>query len=578
VSENNRNLFLAIGLSLLVLIVWERFLMPKALPPQPVAVTGGQAGQATGTAGIAAVPVVKTVTDSQALAAAPRVKILTPTLSGSLNLRGAQFDDLVLTQYKETLDKKSPAIHLLHPAGTKQVYLASFGWIGQNAKVPNDQTVWQSSARQLTPAAPVTLTWNNGAGLQFEIVIAVDRKYLFTITQRVLNTSASTVTLNPYGSIYRARPVQASISSANHEGSVGVFESLKEETYGSMTDAEDRRKEYTASAAWLGFTDKYWLTAIIPDPKLVVTGRVENLGGPDEDHENFKTDVILKPVAIAAGQSSKNVTHFFAGAKEVATIDAYNKKLGAKSFDKAIDWGWFWYFTKPFFWILHQLYGVFGNFGLAIIGLTVIVKILFFPIASKQYESFARMKHIQPKVKELQARNKDDKLKMQQEMMALYKSEKVNPLGGCLPIFLQIPVFFAVYKVIFVALEMRHQPFFGWIKDLSAADPLTPFNLFGLLPFTPPNFGLISLAVGILPLILGVTMWVQQKMQPMQGMDPSQQAIMKFMPIIFTFMMAPFAAGVVVYWITNNTLSIAQQWYITRRLEKKYGDAPVPAK
>jgi YidC/Oxa1 family membrane protein insertase len=576
VSENNRNLFMAIGLSILVLVLWERFLMPKA-PPRAPGVQTQPAGQAPATTAIAA-PIVKSLTSVQVLAAAPRVKILTPTLSGSLNLRGAQFDDLVLTQYKETLAKNSPDIHLLHPAGTKGVYFANFGWIGQNTKVPDDQTVWAASAPQLTPATPVTLSWNNGAGITFELVIAIDDKYLFTITQRVRNAGTNAVTLNTYGSIYRIRPEHPGISSASHEGVVGVFDSLKEEKYGSMEKADDRRKEYSAAAAWLGFTDKYWLTAIIPDPKQTVTGRVENLGGADQEHENFKADVILKPVAVAPGQSIQSVTHFFAGAKEVAIIDAYDKKLGAKSFDKAIDWGWFWYFTKPFFWILHKLYGVFGNFGLAIIGLTVIVKILFFPIASKQYESFARMKRIQPKVKELQERNKDDKLKAQQEMMALYKTEKVNPLGGCLPILLQIPVFFAVYKVIFVALEMRHQPFFGWIKDLSAADPLTPFNLFGLLPFTPPNLGFVTLAVGVLPLILGVTMWLQQKMQPMQGVDPSQQAIMKFMPVIFTMMMAPFAAGVVIYWITNNTLSIAQQWFITRRLEKKYADVPVQAK
>jgi YidC/Oxa1 family membrane protein insertase len=571
VSEDKRNLFFAIGLSLLVLFLWQRFLVPRTLPPKT---PQQQASQSA----VAPAPAVKAVTTTQALAAAPRIKILTPTLSGSINLRGAQFDDLVLTQYKESLDKNSPAIHLLHPAGTTDVYLASFGWLGSNVALPNDQTVWTTSAQQLTPATAVTLSWNNGAGQIFEIGISVDAKYLFTITQRVRNTGTGAVTLNSYGSIYRVKPAGKSITSASHEGPVGVFDSLKEESYSSMVKPDDRRKEYSASAAWLGFTDKYWLTAIIPDPRQAVTGRVENLGDPQGGTDHFKSDIVLKPVSIGAGQTSETVSHFFAGAKEVSTVDAYAKTLGAKSFDKAIDWGWYSFLTKPFFWILHKLYGIFGNFGLAIIGLTVIVKILFFPIASKQYESFARMKHVQPKVKELQLRYKDDKLKMQQEMMALYKTEKVNPLGGCLPIFLQIPVFFAVYKVIFVALEMRHQPFFAWVKDLSAADPLTPFNLFGLLPFTPPNLGFITLAVGILPLILGVTMWLQQKMQPMQGMDPSQQAVMKFMPIIFTLMMAPFAAGVVIYWITNNTLSIAQQWYITRRLEKKYGPAPVTAK
>lgn len=578
-SEDKRNMFFAIGLSLLVLIIWTRFVAPRTMPKPPAPISTVQGASApvsasTPTAAISAKP----LTAEQALAASPRLKILTPTLSGSLNLRGAQFDDLLLTQYKTDTTKDSPAIRLLHPAGTKDVYLASFGWLGQGVITPTDQTVWQTTATELTPQKPVLLFWDNGAGLRFEQEIAIDSKYLFTITQRVRNTAAAPVSLTPYGSIYRARPDHAAITSASHEGVVGVFDNLKEEKYKSMEKEDDRRLEYRAAAAWLGFTDKYWLTALLPDPKLTVTGRIENLGSQGDGNEHFKTDVISPAVTVAPGKLFETHAHFFAGAKEVTVVDEYEKKLGAKTFWKAIDWGWFWYFTKPFFWILHKLYGIFGNFGLAIIGLTVIVKALFFPIANKQYESMARMKLVQPKVKLLQEKYKDDKMKMQTEMMALYKTEKVNPLGGCLPILLQIPVFYAVYKVIFVALEMRHQPFYGWIKDLSAADPLTPVNLFGYLPFTPPNLGLITLAVGVLPLILGVTMWLQQRMQPMMGVDPAQQAVMKFMPVMFTLMMAPFAAGVVIYWITNNLLSIAQQKFIQHRIDKKLAAQTAVAK
>ncbi len=572
-------MFFAIGLSLLVLVVWTRFIAPRTMPKPPTQIAGQQTSGQPDMAAAAAAPVApKPVTAAQALGASPRVRIKTPTLAGSINLRGAQFDDLVLTQYKETIKKNSPDIHLLHPAGTKDVYFASFGWVGQGIAVPTSTTQWQTTSTELTPQKPVTLFWDNGSGQRFEFDIAVDSKYLFTVTQRVRNTATNAVVLNPYGTIYRVRPDHAAITSASHEGVVGVFDKLKEEKYKSMEKEEDRRIEFSAAAAWLGFTDKYWLTAILPDPKLTVTGRIENLGAQGDGHEHFKTDMISPSVTTGAGKVTQTTSHFFAGAKEVSTIDAYSKTLGAKLFDRAIDWGWFWYFTKPFFWILHKLYGIFGNFGLAIIGLTLIVKALFFPIANKQYESMARMKLVQPKVKELQEKYKDDKMKMQTEMMALYKKEKVNPLGGCLPIVLQIPVFYAVYKVIFVALEMRHQPFFGWIKDLSAADPLTPVNLFGLLPFTPPNLGLITLAVGVLPLILGVTMWLQQKMQPMQGIDPSQQAVFKFMPVMFTLMMAPFAAGVVIYWITNNLLSIAQQKFIQHRLDKKMAAQTAVAK
>jgi YidC/Oxa1 family membrane protein insertase len=571
VSEDTRNLFIAIALSLLVFFTWERFVMPRvAPPPKPVAAQiAGKPGTLAQPGAIVAV--AKPLTRAAALTNGGRVKITAPKLSGSINLRGAQFDDLVLTKYKEHIDKPEK-VTLLQPAGTAESYFAQFGWFGQNIDVPNDKTIWSTTATDLTPGKPVTLFWANGKGLRFEIDVAVDAHYLFTITQRVINTGTGAVALQPFGLIQRIRPDHPSITSASHEGIVGAFERLEEYKYADMKDEEKRTKSFTAPAAWLGFTDKYWLTAIIPDVKKSTTGTARNLGtvaSLSSEREIFQTDMAQPVVATAPGMVSTTTSHFFAGAKEVNVVEAYKKQLGAHLFDRAIDWGWFWYFTKPFFWILEKLYGLFGNFGLAIVGLTFIVKAVFFPIASKQYESFAKMKIVQPKMKEIQEKFKDDKPKMQMEMMELYKREKVNPLGGCLPILLQIPVFFALYKVVFVSIEARHQPFFGWIKDLSVADPVTPVNLFGLLPFTPPSFGLFTLAVGVLPLIMGVTMYLQQKMQPMTGVDPVQQQVFKFMPVIFTLMMAPFAAGVVLYWITNNILSIIQQKWITARIEKK---------
>jgi YidC/Oxa1 family membrane protein insertase len=583
VSEDTRNLLLAVGLSLLVFIGWDRFVMPRFTPPKPIVqqATTMPAATGQGLAPDAAKPVIQQrLTRAAALTQTNRVKITAPKLSGSLNLRGAQFDDLILTKYNETIEKNSGKVMLLQPAGTPESYFAQFGWFGQNVDVPNDKTIWQASSPELTPAKPVTLFWENGKGQRFEIDVAVDTNYLFTITQKVRNTSTNAVVLQPFGLIQRIRPDHPSITSASHEGLVGAFEKLEEHKYADMKDADKRVKTYTAPAAWLGFTDKYWLTALIPDVKKTSTGTARNLGVVptlSAEREIFQTDMAQPAVVTRAGAVTSTTSHFFAGAKEVKVVEAYNTQLGAKLFDRAIDWGWFWYFTKPFFWILDHLFGWFGNFGLAIIGLTFIVKALFFPIATKQYESFAKMKLVQPKMKEIQEKFKDDKPRQQQEMMELYKREKVNPLGGCLPIVLQIPVFFALYKVVFVSIEARHQPFFGWIKDLSVMDPLTPVNLFNLLPFTPPTFGLFTLAIGVLPIIMGITMFLQQKMQPMTGVDPAQAQVMKFMPIMFTAMMASFASGVVLYWITNNLLSIAQQKWITARIEKKQAEISAAA-
>ncbi len=582
-NEDNRNLLLASVLSVLVFLVWQRFVMPKVAPPPPASaqVAGAAPAPASGLPGTAVTAAAPAAVSRQAaLASLTRVKINAPKLAGSINLRGAQFDDLTLSSYTETIAKDSPKVVLLQPAGTKESYFAQFGWFGRNVDVPNEKTLWQTTSAELTPAKPAMLFWDNGKGQRFEIDIAIDQHYLFTITQRVRNSGAAAIALQPYGLIQRIRPDHPGITSAGHEGLVGGFERLEEIKYKDMVKDDKCTQTFGAKAAWFGFTDKYWLTAIVPDVKTASAGTARNLGispAQSAERELFQVDMAAPGVTTVPGATSTTTSHLFAGAKEVDVIRSYFKQLGATKFDFAIDWGMFYFFTQPFFWILHHLYLLFNNFGLAIIGLTFIVKALFFPIANKQYESFAKMKTVQPKMKEIQEKYKDDKPRMQQEIMELYKREKVNPLGGCLPILLQIPVFYALYKVVFVTIEARQQPFFGWIHDLSVADPLTPVNLFGLLPFTPPSLGIITLAVGVLPLIMGVTMYIQQQLQPMTGVDPTQAQVMKFMPVMFTLMMAPFAAGIILYWITNNILSIVQQKWITARIERKQAAAQAAA-
>lgn len=561
---DNKNLILAMVLSVVVLLGWDHFFakpqaeaqkaaqqraLDAAITATPAPATAQTASEATAQANVPSTP-------------APRLPVETPTLSGSIVLKGARLDDLVLTQYRETVKRDSANIRLFSPTGTAQPYFAEFGWTaaGAGLAMPTKDTLWTTDAAKLTPDQPVTLSWDNGQGLVFKIRFAVDRDYMFSVTKTVENNASGPVALNGYGRISRSNIPKHQTYFVLHEGPLGVFNgTLAEKTYKKLS--ENGAFETNSSGGWLGITDKYWLAALIPDQSATFKGAFRPF-----DDTRYQVDYLRTPTTIAPGASYSETVRLFAGAKQVALIDHYADLYKIKLFDRAIDWGWFYFLTRPMFYLLDSLYKFLGNFGVAIIGLTLVVKLIMFPLANKSYASMNRLKVLQPKMKELQERYADDRAALQKAMMELYQKEKVNPLGGCLPILLQIPVFFALYKVLFVTIEMRHQPFFGWIKDLSAADPLTPVNLFGLLPFTPPSF----IAIGVLPILMGVTMWLQQKLNP-APVDPVQQKVFALMPIIFTVIMAPFAAGLVVYWTCNNLLSILQQWILLRR-------HPVPAK
>ncbi len=557
--NEQKNLILAIVLSAIVLFGWsaisERF-FPTANPPVTRVADGKEIVIPKPGADPAADTPVAIRDRQQVIGETPRVAIRTPRLTGSINLKGARIDDLVLANYRETIKAGSPNIRLLSPSGAPNAYFAGFGWSGA-AGLPGPDTVWQApQGAVLGIGKPVTLTAANAAGQRFAITIAIDENYMFTVTQRVANRGAQALVARPYGLISRAGESIDPDSWTAHVGPMGVFDDrVNDVNWDDVRDDDDRTLDFTSRGGWLGFSDKYWLTALVPDQKAAVEATFRQASG-----DRFQADLAAKPVIVGPGQQAATTLRLFAGAKEVQLLDGYKERLGVPQFDKAIDWGWFYFLTKPIFYLLDWLFRMFGNFGVAIIGLTVIVRILMFPIANKQFASMARMRQLQPKMKELQERHKEDKLRLQQEMMALYSKEKVNPMAGCLPILLQIPVFYALYKVLLLTIEMRHQPFALWIRDLSAPDPLTPLNLFGLLPFTPPQF----IAIGVLPILLGITMWLQQKLNP-QPMDEIQAKVFGIMPWIFMFIMAPFAAGLQLYWTINNIISIGQQWFLIRK-------------
>jgi len=488
-----------------------------------------------------------------------RIRIDTPLLHGSIALTGGRMDDLTLAQYRETLDADSDEIVLMIPKGAKDAYFAEFGWVpGAGQTVPDASTVWKADRKTLTPDTPVTLTWNNGKGLNFSRTITIDDKYMFTITQAVRNTGTAATTLFPYGLISRRSTPEVSGFYIIHEGLIGVAnETLTEIGYDDLK--EDGQVKKSSTGGWVGITDKYWMTALVPDQKTKVNTRF--LFRKDAGDDLYQADYLSAAVTIAPGQVVQSENRLFAGAKMVTIMDEYNETLGIDRFDLTIDFGWFYFLTKPIFYALLYINNVVMNFGISIILLTMAIKLVFFPLANKSYTSMSRMKKLTPQMTKLRERFKDDKTRLNQEMMELYKREKVNPAAGCLPILIQIPVFFALYKVLFVNIEMRHAPFFGWIQDLSAADPTSIFNLFGLIPWTPPDF----LMIGVWPLIMGISMYLQQKLNP-QPTDPMQAKIFQFLPIMFTFMLARFPAGLVIYWAVNNTLSMAQQWAIMRRM------------
>ncbi|MBK5959216.1 membrane protein insertase YidC, partial [Rhodoplanes elegans] len=528
----------------------------------------GAAPRPPGSAPVPGQPVTTEQSREAVLAAGPRVQVDTPNIRGSIALKGARLDDVALVRFRETVDPKSPAIVLLSPSGTPHPFYAEFGWVGgagTGVKLPGPDTVWsQEGAGALTPAKPVTLVWDNGEGLQFRRTITVDDKFLFTVKDDVVNTGSAPVTLYPYALVSRHGTPQTLGYYILHEGLIGVLgdQGLQEITYKAIEDK--KVMPFKVTNAWLGITDKYWAATLLPDTSASLQAKFSS--AQVGNVRSFQTDYLLDPVTVQPGQTGTAMGRLFAGAKEVGTVDAYDSALKLNRFELLIDWGWFYFITKPMFWTIDFLFQWTHNFGVAILLVTVLIKIFFFPLANKSYASMAKMKAVQPQMQALRERYPDDKVKQQQELMELYKREKINPIAGCWPVLIQIPVFFALYKVLFVTIEMRHAPFFGWIHDLSAPDPTTVFNLFGLLPFDPTVVPVVGsfLHLGAWPLIMGVTMWVQMKLNPAPP-DPTQKMIFDWMPVIFTFMLASFSAGLVIYWAWNNTLSVIQQAVIMRK-------------
>ncbi|MFC3691468.1 membrane protein insertase YidC [Chenggangzhangella methanolivorans] len=581
---DNRNTLIAIVLSVLVLVGWQYFVAKPQLDAQreqqaaqqaltdenkatPAPGVGPQAAPAAGAQSPAGAPAAQPgaaggqiKTREQALAGAPRVKIDSNRLDGSISLIGGRVDDVQLKDYRETVDPKSPEIVLFAPIGSPQPYYAEFGYVngaGENVKLPDGQTEWKAETTgPLTTEKPVVLVWDNGQGLVFRRTISIDGDYLFTVKDNVQNTGAAATTLHPYALLSRHGEPQTLGYWFLHEGPIGVFgqEGLSYPTYKDITGGP---RTYKATGGWLGFTDKYWGAALIPPQDK---GYAARFASATEGGKLYQSDYLLDPIVVAPGATSESTARLFAGAKQVAVIDKYESQ-GVLKFELMIDWGTYLHLvTKPMFYALDFFYKLVGNFGIAILIVTLCVKIIFFPLANKSYVSMSKMKLVQPEMVKIKERFPDDKQRQQQELMELYKREKINPLAGCLPILIQIPVFFALYKVLFIAIEMRHAPFYGWIHDLAAPDPTSLFNLFGLLPYDVPHF----LLIGVWPILMGISMFVQMRLNPAPP-DPTQAMIFNWMPLFFTFLLASFPAGLVIYWTWNNLLSILQQWIIMKR-------------
>jgi len=592
-----KNLFLAIALSALIMIGFQWWSASQRPPEETLTAEQQKAAQTKpGTPSTPSTPATSTATpgsapsapaapgmtvpvpggaDStaqqaevlrKALAASPRLKIISPRLRGSISLVGARFDDLILNDYRETIEEGSKNISLLLPFGSANPYYADFGWVSADTKTPDAATVWTVNNQTLAPRSPVSLSWQNTDGVKFIQDISLDDNYMFTVKQRVVNSGSKLVTVFPFGRISRTGTPEITDFYILHEGLLGVFDGvLKEIDYDEIQ--ESKLIQNKSKGGWIGITDKYWLTALIPDQKTAADNRFSDQ--LQKNLDNYQVDFRGAAQTIAPGATGETSSRFFAGAKEAQLIIDYRDQLNITRFDLAIDWGWFEFLTKPIFFALAYFNGFLGNMGLSILLLTVLIKLAFFPLANKSYRAMSKMKLLQPEMLKLRERFKDDKARLNQEMMAMYKREKANPASGCLPILPQIPVFFALYKVVFVTIELRHAPFYGWIKDLSAADPLTPINLFGLINWTPPEI----LAIGVWPIIMGVTMFIQQKLNPPPP-DPTQAKIFMFLPIMFTFMLARFPAGLVIYWAWNNALSVLQQYVIMRKAGVPIGGGP----
>ena len=574
--SEHRNLILAAVLSVVILMLWDMTYRRPAvddLSPPPVAEqaapdagsTAPQAPSAVAPGPAPAAPGASAAAPMAGRTAAatdesPRVNIEANRVRGSIRLRGARIDNLLLSDYRETIDADSEYIVLLSPAGTPNSYYVEFGWAvgaGANVPVPDTTTPWQANGDVLVPGAPITLEWDNGQGLLFRRTISVDENYLISVSQRVSNSGATPVTLHPYGLVSRVNPPDTLGFFILHEGPIGVLDDeLQEIDYDDLQD--DGRQTARSTGGWLGITDKYWLTALVPDQSEPIDASFHHAAVDGTDR--YQVDYLGGPRVIPAGGAVEVSSQLFAGAKEVHLLDTYAETRGIPRFDLAVDFGWFYFLTKPIFFVLDYLNRGLGNFGLAILVFTVIIRILFFPLANKSFRAMHAMRKLQPEMTKMREQHGEDRQRLHREMMDLYRREKVNPMAGCLPIAMQIPVFFALYKVLFVTIEMRHAPFYGWIRDLSAADPTTLFNLFGLVPWDPPVF----LQIGIWPLLMGVSMFLQQKINP-QPVDPLQAKIFLALPVVFTFVLAQFPAGLVIYWTWNNVLSMAQQWVIYKR-------------
>ncbi len=567
-NSDNRNLLLAIALSVAVIAAWQFLVIQPQTEAQRARLAAETAAATDGTpapvpSASTLTPVVRIPREEALKEQGPRVRIENGKLGGSLRLKGARIDDLTLHGYRETVEPGSAEIVLLAPQETEHPYYAEFGWTpvaGANVALPGVDTTWTAQSPTLTPDTPVVLAWENGQGLTFRREIRLDADYMFTVTDSVTNAGGAPVQLHPYALVSRHGTPQGQFYWVLHEGMLGVFdETLKEVDYDELQ--EEREIRVTSTGGWLGVTDKYWMAAVAPAQDAAIRASFTNR--KESGFDIYQTDYIhAEPLSVAPGASVSATHYFFAGAKVVSIVDRYAGEagLGIKRFDLAVDWGWFFIITKPIFLALDWLYHLVGNFGVAILILTVLIKLAFFPLANRSYEAMSKMKKVQPEMQRIRDQYKDDAMEQQKQLMELYRREKVNPVMGCLPIVIQIPVFFSLYKVIFVTLEMRHAPFFGWIKDLSAPDPTSIFNLFGLIPVELPHF----LVLGVWPLIMGVSMWVQSKLNP-PPTDPVQQRMFAIMPWLFMFLLASFPAGLVIYWTWNNALSIAQQMVIMKR-------------
>ncbi|MDB2514352.1 membrane protein insertase YidC [Alphaproteobacteria bacterium] len=580
-TPENRNLIMAVALSMIVLLGWQIFVIQPEMEKETAeqeriaaemaqsAATANDSGQPSASAASGTPAIINNTAPAKAVDTAKRIVIDAPLVRGSFSVRGSRLDDVILTSYNETLDENSENIHFLKKTSSDTPFFAEFGWSSSDSgqTMPSADSLWSADRDVLSPATPVTLTWDNGQGLQFTRRISINDDYLFVFEDSVTSSLPGDITLYPYGLVRRHGTPATTGMYILHEGPLGVFdETLSEEDYDDLRDAGAAGIKMTPETAggWVGITDKYWLAALLPTQAKNYNFGFQSLAG---NTDRYQVDFIdPNGLLLAAGGAITSESRLFAGAKKVALLDYYAEQLNIPNFDLAIDFGWFYFLTKPFFYAINWLFGLFGNFGVAVLAFTVLVKLAFFPLANKSYRSMAKMRLLAPKLQTLRERFGDDRQKLNQEMMALYKTEQVNPAAGCLPVLLQIPVFFALYKVLFVTIEMRHAPFFGWITDLSAPDPTSIFNMFGLLPysvsFLPP-----FLQLGIWPILMGISMFLQMRLNPAPP-DPIQAKVFQFMPIFFTFLLATFPAGLVIYWTWNNLLSMAQQWYIMKRVAR----------